>query len=709
MDCPPNLSSGPLMNLKQATTTPTATNTAPTMIGGPTMLMAPVAAASRQNVALVNDVAALQMTKAVSDLMAAIDMLPLEKKSSFQKANKLCPGLVQVETAPAVFLQHDNFNYWKAADRLASHWMYREKFFGDRAFLPMTQTGNGALTKDDIVTLHTGSHARLSSTPAGQPVIFTDRRRILSSSHREHRLRCFWYMVYMMSREENASTLGVLFLVLLVTPRPSSMDYIYMQQGVEILNVMPTKFHMHLLSCVSKTGKWNVAQKVIRSVASYCLEAFGGLNVFTETSQGDLKDKLVALGCVPEGLPSSVGGVWKYEEFTRWCRNRQVEEQYYEELHLPKDKNDNYTSNMSAERKRQRTKSLNVLHSRQKRERRKAEQQKMQEDCNKLHAQNWALQKEHSRLQDLLLQAKKIIEGFDQKNRFQNHGALSNSFDDVRSSDFASAPTGPMASVLPLNSMQNNDMQTMMMSSMAVQPQMSRQAVSHGTPQTVIASTQQPMSHNRTDSSMSNQVSPVVQTGQNQTFNTQFPIMGQADLGQESMMRLFMNQQSGQLMNSSLPNNTLQAHAQMSSHNNMNHSMQQTMMPTYSPQDSFGTGMNQSRMDPAGRGSNQGNVAISRNNTNINPIPTMLPSSNNGMPPDGGPNDDPFAPLDAQIDSIIPEAPTPAPIYNAVSQPTALRESVPQEFEGYDIPEPDPIPENPMGFPAYQTNRRHFG
>jgi hypothetical protein len=353
--------------------------------------------------------------RALEDLHSAMEMLPLEKKASYLKAKRLCPNLVSVETDPFVFYQHDNFNYWKAAERLASHWYEREQLFGDRAFLPMTQTGHGALTKEDVVTLHTGSHAILPPNVAGKQVCFTDRRRILSTSHRESRKRCLFYIYATISRGATAASQGAFFLVLLVTPRPSDLDWGYMQYGVRLMRNMPIAWDLHILNCVSKTGKWAVADQLIKSVVSYIIEHFGGHSVTTENSQGELLQKLTKLGLGPNNLPSSVGGSWKYEGYTRWCRNKIMEELYFEDVHLPRKKGS--TAGLASnESKKERTKALNVLHSRQKRERRKAEQATMQQDCDRLQMEKWALQSECSRLESLLSQSLGMVEQYEAAN-----------------------------------------------------------------------------------------------------------------------------------------------------------------------------------------------------------------------------------------------------------------------------------------------------
>jgi len=632
------------------------------VMSGPALAMAnhraPAPSSSTMNTASPKDsnkhhgMASIEIDEAVSNLFSAIDMLPESKKSSFLKAKEKCPDLIAAETTPALFLQHDKQNYWKAAERLAMHWDEREKTFGERAFLPMTQTGNGALSKEDIVTLHTGSHARLKETRSGQPVIFTDRRRILPTSERQSRARCFWYMVFMMAKEKNAQTRGVLFLVLLVTPRLTSVDFTYMKQGINILNLMPATYHMHLLAMVSKSGKWGAAQSVIQSVVSYCLEAFGGHNIYTETEKIDLLEKLKTLGCEENGLPSSVGGSWKYEEYTKWCRNKITDELYLEDAYIPKDKPQR-TGNMTVERKRQRTKCLNVIHSRQKRERRKAEQIKMEEDCEKLQKHKWALQHENKRLGGLLEQARAIIEPFEAAT-FHAPVSMTNSYDPLPSNTFSSTPhiqtvSAPLPIPIPQTDQQ---MQAMLMNALAMQQRSSQQS--------------QPS---------------------NQGLNQQ-------NINQHSF-QLLMNQQAGQSRSS----NSQHVHI-----NNQGFADNQYAGLNFAAEQALVQAM----------GIPEHNRSQSRDANFSNPshmnaqFPNRMTSTSpdNAPSPLGDPDIDPFAPLDAHIDSMVASAPATGMF--SMNQATSLRESVPQEFANFEIPEPDPLPETPAGFPTYQTRHRHF-
>ena len=621
---------------------------------------------------VTGDLLSVQLHKAVADLMSAVDMLPPEKKASFLKARQRCPALVELETTPALFLQHDNYNYWKAAERLAGHWAEREKIFGERAFLPMTQTGHGALTKEDVVTLHTGSHARLAPTRTGQPVVFTDRRRILSSSHRQSRARCFWYVCHKMTQEPHAATQGILFLVLLVTPRPTDVDFTYMQKGVDIMNLMPANFHLYLLNCVSKTGKWTVTQKLIQSVVSFCLKEFGGLNVFTETDQDKLKEKVVGLGCVPEGLPSSVGGSWKYEEFTKWCRGKVNEEIFFEDSHLPKETAAAVAAaaaatgtSMSAEHKKARTKNLNVIHSRQKRERRKAEQAKMEQDCRRLQSQRWELQQENARLEGLLMQARKLAEQLESNSRFMVPMNFPGAFQQVPMiTGMPQHPGFPMQGMpAQSNLTHSGTLPNMYMNALAAQQGMSMSgSQSQSTVMTMnpmgtnnLAQMANPSSHSAefanaqlqgtNNSSFLSDASFCPQPLQPTVAN---PAMLPVRPAQGSNLAFFSQQSvaSGQPLN--MNNNT-------------------GLVPPLPSQNRAGSS----------------NMLVASNNDALG-LSSFAPFQN--QPAGNGVFDD-----------------APLPLNVPLEHDATLRDSVPQEFVGLEIPDPDPLPESLMGASSYPT------
>lgn len=74
----------------------------------------------------------------------------------YRQAFEVVPALVAMETPLECFMSRDLFNPTEAATRLANYWKNRRLLFADRWLMPMTQTGSGALSTEDIALLRCG-------------------------------------------------------------------------------------------------------------------------------------------------------------------------------------------------------------------------------------------------------------------------------------------------------------------------------------------------------------------------------------------------------------------------------------------------------------------------------------------------------------------------------------------------------------------------
>jgi hypothetical protein len=83
-------------------------------------------------------------------------MLDDKLKRYYNTARETVPDLVTTETEPRKFLQVSNGDIHKAAETIAFYWMNRHRCFGERWLLPMTQTGSGCLSREDIEGLRSG-------------------------------------------------------------------------------------------------------------------------------------------------------------------------------------------------------------------------------------------------------------------------------------------------------------------------------------------------------------------------------------------------------------------------------------------------------------------------------------------------------------------------------------------------------------------------
>ena len=98
----------------------------------------------------------------MQDFRQALEDLPLEDKQGYLEALERAPMAVLMgpggECHPSIFLQAEQGNAWAAAERFANYWELRRWLFGEdeRAWLPLTATGNGALSPQDVELLQTG-------------------------------------------------------------------------------------------------------------------------------------------------------------------------------------------------------------------------------------------------------------------------------------------------------------------------------------------------------------------------------------------------------------------------------------------------------------------------------------------------------------------------------------------------------------------------
>jgi hypothetical protein len=124
--------------------------------------------------------------RACQQLNDAIAIVPDEQMQAFLTAVRTCPHLVRTESEPVWFLRREGFNPWvsslltvllchacarshatkrqranhltlssfrivqNAASRIICYWDVRRKLFGDRAHLPLVQTGHGVFTSEEV-------------------------------------------------------------------------------------------------------------------------------------------------------------------------------------------------------------------------------------------------------------------------------------------------------------------------------------------------------------------------------------------------------------------------------------------------------------------------------------------------------------------------------------------------------------------------------
>ena len=184
--------------------------------------------------------------RAIQQIKVALDSIPASEKLGYLEAVDKAPRLFDSESHPLKLIQSSDYNVWEAAKRMVKYWEDRKNLFGDRAFLPMTQTGDGALSPDDTIVLQTGFPVLIPDHSGNGQVLFFDRRRALDSSSREAKLCCVLYFITVVSEDVRARLNKVFAMVLLITRR-----------YLEVRDVQPTSNNTRFFgpsACCRLTG-----------------------------------------------------------------------------------------------------------------------------------------------------------------------------------------------------------------------------------------------------------------------------------------------------------------------------------------------------------------------------------------------------------------------------------------------------------------------
>jgi hypothetical protein len=254
-----------------------------------------------------------------ADIDRAIMALDEDKKAVYAEAKARIPDIVKKETDPTAFFSVTQPDVDEAAARLALNWKIRKELFSNRAYLPLTQTGEGALTRTDLSALSTGVILILPADAQGRPVVYFDLAK-LGSEIRDSFRRLAFYMFSVACEVSAAPDRG--FMV--VTSLQSESGKAQVSIG-DILNVIPGLLtSCHVICYQALSERPNLPEDHFREIAK---SIFGQLpesklHVHMDGSRSQAIEKLSLHGLLPLSLPRSIGGSWGVERFVEWCELR---------------------------------------------------------------------------------------------------------------------------------------------------------------------------------------------------------------------------------------------------------------------------------------------------------------------------------------------------------------------------------------------------
>jgi len=251
----------------------------------------------------------------------ALELVPASEKEAYTEALERAPSLVETESDPMRFLLCNDFNTKEAVSRFVGYWEKRKSLFGSRAFLPMNQTGEGALTFEDLAVLNTGFLALLAKDSQGRVVLCTDKSRLQKAIFVDaSRLRCLFYMFSVACEDKASQTAGVVLFRIINTPS----FRLNIQSMLDLAETVPIRFAQVVALCVpERAAKRMFSHTIVPAMNKAMNEAYKSrFSVHVGDSPQDLVDKAHKAGFSKQGLPVSVGGLWNSEEFTAWQKDR---------------------------------------------------------------------------------------------------------------------------------------------------------------------------------------------------------------------------------------------------------------------------------------------------------------------------------------------------------------------------------------------------
>jgi hypothetical protein len=270
-----------------------------------------------------------EVTRPFLELREAIKLIPEEEKADYLEALEVAHHLLTSESDPMKFLRYHNFDVKAAAEDLVRYWKRRRESFGDRAFLPMNISGNGALSTHEIEFFETGVFVFLPNDARGRTVVCYDSSRRLETSV-QIRHRVAFYISQIVSENPVSQTDGYVALFVISDPK---YDLTSPQCDFVLQNIFPIKTRSwHIFNCIPN---WNKTF-LLRGFENSMTHMFGPLirrhQTFVHSSKE--KDEIVktmkSFDLTSPGLPDCIGGSWSYELFSDWLTERhRVERERY--------------------------------------------------------------------------------------------------------------------------------------------------------------------------------------------------------------------------------------------------------------------------------------------------------------------------------------------------------------------------------------------
>ena len=182
--------------------------------------------------------ASASATTAASMIDLAVEQLEDSLKVEYLEAKKRSPDVVELESSPEHYLEFDNQDAEAAARRLCEYWKKRIAVYGEKGYLKLDQTGEGALGRGDMALLSGGFLVLLPDSDKGDTVLCYDGSR-LSKAAKNCQLRVAFYWLKLVAENTPSRKEGFVILHLIDKLVTNSRDK---RQCIgDILSLVPIK------------------------------------------------------------------------------------------------------------------------------------------------------------------------------------------------------------------------------------------------------------------------------------------------------------------------------------------------------------------------------------------------------------------------------------------------------------------------------------
>ena len=237
-------------------------------------------------------------------------------RKEYDEAVEAVPHLVKLETPVIRFLRREDFHTIQASRRLVLYWKYRKQVFAERWLLPMTLTGNGALSMSAIELLRS-CHFTVVRHP--KPLIVIDTSRTHRPVAQDTLEWTFYYNTVI--TEEIDQTVGTTIIqIVREGDHPQALPGL-----AEILDTaIPSKTAGFFLLPTLEPAKALLREYLVYQASRLSEQNVGYAPplLLADSIAGRLQLLESSLGIPPESVPTSIGGYHTDDAFHNWIRVR---------------------------------------------------------------------------------------------------------------------------------------------------------------------------------------------------------------------------------------------------------------------------------------------------------------------------------------------------------------------------------------------------